>query len=388
MIFNKITIVGGGYVGTSLAVLLSSTHNVLLVDNDEDKIKIFKNGQSPIGDNLIQDFLSSKNLNLTFSSNVSDDIDNTDLIILALPTNYDEVKDYFDTSVIESVIQKICNSNYKGPILIKSTVPIGFTNKMSNQFPSLNIIFSPEFLREGKALEDNLRPSRIIVGSDGELGKLIADMFKSVALNEPEIILMTNLEAEAVKLFSNTYLAMRVSYFNELDSFCMSNNVDSKNIISGVCSDPRIGSGYNNPSFGYGGYCLPKDTKQLRSNFIDIPQNLFDAIVDSNDTRKRYITDYIIDKYRPQKVGIYRLIMKEGSDNFRESAIFKIIELLADNDIEIIIYEPLLNNIKNYQLTESLEYLQINTDIILANRLSGIEAFDSKVFTRDIFGEN
>lgn len=386
--FKKVVIIGAGYVGTSLAVLFSQNHKVVLIDKDNQKIDNFKDGKSPIEDKLIQEFLDTKELNLQMSSSLEKNIINSDLAILCLPTNYDEEKHNFDTSIIESVIKELAKLNYSQPILIKSTVPIGFTSNMRKKFKDLDIIFSPEFLREGNALLDNIKPSRIIVGSDTKTGSKIAELFLSEAKNSPDLFIMTSSEAEAVKLFSNSFLAMRVAFFNELDSFCISNDLNSKSIIDGVCGDSRIGDVYNNPSFGYGGYCLPKDTKQLVSSFKDTPQIIFDAVINSNSTRKKFIVKKILEE-KPSCVGVYRLIMKQGSDNFRESAIFDVIDSIKKNGIKILIFEPLVDELEGYEITNSIDVLKNNSDLIISNRRPNEKALlDSKIFTRDVFGEN
>jgi len=387
---QNIVIIGAGFVGTSLAVLLSQDFQVTIIDIDKNKLDLIAAKKSPISDPLIQEFLNKEDLNLITSLNINDSIKLADLIILSLPTNYDPEANYFDTSIIENVLSQIFALKINIPILIKSTVPIGFTQRMSETYKKANIIFSPEFLREGKALYDNLYPSRIVIGDKGKNGKEIADMFYSVARNKPDIYLINSFEAEAVKLFSNTYLANRVTFFNELDSFCLKNNLDSKSIIDGVSSDPRIGSEYNNPSFGYGGYCLPKDTKQLLANFKGTPQEIFTAIVKGNDTRKHFIAKHII-KQQPQVVGIYRLVMKSDSDNFRESAIFDILSEILVSGIKVIIFEPLVTSdmYEGCVMQNSLEEFKRTSELILANRMNDdLIDVNHKVFTRDIYGDN
>ncbi len=386
--FKKIIVVGAGYVGTSLAVLLSQKNKVILIDNNKDKINLFKDKKSPIKDKLIQDFIDHKKLNLKMHSDLNKNLNHSDLIILCLPTNYDDKSDSFDTGVLENVIFEISKNHNKAPILIKSTVPIGFTKKMNQKYSNLEIIFSPEFLREGRALIDNIEPSRIIIGSKSNTAIKIANLFLAETKNQPKVFMMNSSDAEAVKLFSNSFLALRVSFFNELDSFCLTNSLDPRNIIEGVCSDPRIGNTYNNPSFGYGGYCLPKDTKQLISNFANTPQKIFDAVVDSNILRKQFIVEKILEK-KPSCVGVYRLIMKQGSDNFRESAIFDVIDNLKKNDIRVLIYEPLIDDLNDYEITNSIDFLNNNSDIIISNRRPNEnELLESNIFTRDIFGNN
>ena len=389
---KKISIIGAGYVGYSLAVLLSQKKEVTLFDTNKAKLKIINNQRSPIQDDRIENFLKNKKLNLKTAQNLIKSIANADLIILALPTNFNAEHNCFDTSILEETISSIALSNISVPILIKSTVPIGFTEKMKSSYPQIAIIFSPEFLREGDALGDNLWPQRIIVGDQGKLGSKILDLFLEFTLNDPQIFLMESSEAEAVKLFSNSYLASRVSFFNELDTFALEKNLDTKTIIDGVISDHRIGSGYCNPSFGYGGYCLPKDTKQLKSNFDNIPHEIISSIVSSNIARKKYIANYIIAQ-NPETLGIYRLIMKKGSDNFRDSAILDVISIIQqlDASIKIIIFEPLVEEsyIDDCEIYPSLiDFLELS-NIILANRMDELLApVQEKVFTRDIFGEN
>jgi UDPglucose 6-dehydrogenase len=388
---NKIMIFGAGYVGTSLSILLSQKFQVTLIDTDPIKINKLKQNISPIEDSLIQKFIDSKDLNIIYSTKFEDFIAGTDLVILALPTNFIDEKNSFDTNILEDVISKVhaCSSDI--PMLIKSTVPIGFTLNIQNKYKNIKIFFSPEFLREGMALEDNLKPSRIIIGGEQSQYKIkdnISKIFTKCCLNDPPILFMSSNEAESVKLFSNTFLALRVSYFNELDSYCIDKNLDPKNVIDGVSLDSRIGSFYNNPSFGYGGYCLPKDTKQLLSNFNNIPQNLIDGVIDSNSTRKKYIANKIL-ALKPKKIGIYRLIMKKGSDNIRESAIFDIINILKNNNIEIIVYEPLLESFENLKIISSLDIFKKESDIVMSNRMhSDIADIKNKVFTRDIYNSD
>ena len=389
---KKISIIGAGYVGYSLAVLFSQKKEVSIFDTNEAKLKIIKDEKSPIQDDEIDNFLENKRLNLKTALNLIESIANADLIILALPTNFNSENDCFDTSILEETISSIALSNISVPMLIKSTVPIGFTQKMQLLYPDATIIFSPEFLREGNALGDNLQPQRIIVGDKGKLGDKISNLFLEFSLNNPQIFLMDSGEAEAVKLFSNSYLASRVSFFNELDTFALEKNFDAKAIIEGVTSDPRIGSGYCNPSFGYGGYCLPKDTKQLKSNFDYIPSEIISSIVSSNISRKKYIANYIITQ-SPQILGVYRLVMKKGSDNFRDSAILDVISIIQklDASIKIIIFEPFVkeSHIIGCDVYPSLiNFLELS-NIILANRIEEpLVPFQEKVFTRDIFGEN
>ena len=390
--FNKITIIGAGYVGFSLAVLLSQEKEVTLFDIDRLKLKQIDNKKSPLRDQNIDKFFANKTLRLKTNYDLTDAVSDSDLIILALPTNFSESTKFFDTSQLDSVISKISEKNINSPILIKSTVPQGYTQRLQAQYPDFPIIFSPEFLREGNALEDNLNPSRIIVGNTEQLGLKIAELFASFASNDPEIFLMESGEAEAVKLFSNAYLATRISFFNELDTFALASNLDSQSIIDGVTSDPRIGAHYCNPSFGYGGYCLPKDTKQLESDFGDLPQELFSSIIRSNISRKTYIAHYVasLDK---KVIGIYLLAMKKNSDNFRESSIVDVIQALKelDKNITILIYEPLVNlsSMFDCEVVSSLEFFKQKSEIILANRPdASLDDVKEKVFTRDIYGIN
>ena len=390
--FNKITIIGAGYVGFSLAILLSQEKEVTLFDIDRLKLKQIDNKKSPLRDQNIDKFFANKTLRLKTNYDQTDAVSDSDLIILALPTNFSESTKFFDTSQLDSVISKISEKNINSPILIKSTVPQGYTQRLQAQYPDFPIIFSPEFLREGNALEDNLNPSRIIVGNTELLGLKIAELFASFASNDPEIFLMESGEAEAVKLFSNAYLATRISFFNELDTFALARNLDSQSIIDGVTSDPRIGAHYCNPSFGYGGYCLPKDTKQLESDFGDLPQELFSSIIRSNISRKKYIAHYVasLDK---KVIGIYLLAMKKNSDNFRESSIVDVIQALKklDKNITILIYEPLVNlsSMFDCEVVSSLEFFKQKSEIILANRPdTSLDDVKEKVFTRDIYGIN
>lgn len=387
----KITIIGTGYVGLANAVLLSQNHNVIALDIDENKVDLINNKKSPIKDEYITEYLNSKDLNLRATLDKKEAIEGADFIVIATPTDYDEVTNNFDTSTVESCIEDIIQYNNEATVIIKSTIPVGYTEDIINKYNKNNIVFSPEFLREGKALYDNLYPSRIIMGSHSEEAKLFASFLVEGALKENIDILFTeSTEAEAIKLFSNTYLAMRISYFNELDTYAESKGLDTKDIITGVGLDPRIGQHYNNPSFGYGGYCLPKDTKQLLANYNDVPQNLIKAIVESNSTRKEHVSTMILEK-NPKTVGIYRLTMKSGSDNFRQSAIQDVINNLLDNNINIVIFEPELdeetfNNLKVY--TDFGEFAD-DSDLIIANRMSKtLRPFSDKVYTRDIFNRD
>jgi UDPglucose 6-dehydrogenase len=391
-LFNKITIIGAGYVGFSLAVLLSQKKAVTLFDIDELKLKQIDDKKSPLRDQRIDEFFANKKLHLKTSYNLVDAVLGQDLIILALPTNFLESVQSFDTSPIDLVVSKIVEKNTNIPILIKSTVPQGYTQRLQAQHPNSQIIFSPEFLREGNALEDNLNPSRIIVGNTESLGLKIAELFASFALNDPEIFLMESGEAEAVKIFSNAYLATRISFFNELDTFALANNLNSQSIIDGVKSDPRIGSHYCNPSFGYGGYCLPKDTKQLESDFGNLPQEIFSSIIRSNISRKKYIANHIA-SLNKKVIGIYLLAMKKNSDNFKDSSIIGVLQALKelDKNITILIYEPLVDvsSIFDCEVVTSLERFKQQSEIILTNRLDDVlDDVKDKVFTRDIYGNN
>lgn len=386
---KKITIAGAGYVGLSNAVLLAQHHNVILLDIDQNKVDLINNKKSPITDKEIEDFLQNKSLTMMATTDKEVALKNADFVIIATPTDYNTETGYFNTSTVEAVIEQTLSINPQATIIIKSTIPVGFTEKMREKFNTPNLIFSPEFLREGKALYDNLYPSRIIVGSTSYQAKVFADMLTQCARKKDVTVLFThNTEAEAVKLFANTYLAMRVAFFNELDTYASLHHLNTKDIINGISTDPRIGTHYNNPSFGYGGYCLPKDTKQLLANYADVPQNLIEAIVKSNETRKRFITHDVLNK-KPKTVGIYRLIMKSGSDNFRASAILDIMPHLKENGVEIVIYEPTLNQqaFEDYPVINQLSEFINRSDVILANRSEpDLNQCSHKIYTRDIFG--
>ena len=387
---KKITVVGLGYVGLSNLLLLAPHHNLTGLEIDVDKLNNLKKGQSPLKDNEIEAYLEKYVNKIQFTDDPHQAYGDAELIIIATPTDYDERKNYFDTSSVNKVIETISRLKSKPIIIIKSTIPFGFTRSMQEQYPQLTIIFSPEFLREGRALHDNLYPSRIVVGCHIDKGQEIAAMFQSAAFKKDIIIVCTGSdEAEAIKLFANNYLAMRVAYFNELDSFALKNNLNTNDVINGISADPRIANGYNNPSFGYGGYCLPKDTKQLLANFSDVPQNLIQAIVDSNETRKNFIVDSILN-LKPKVVGVYRLVMKEGSDNIRESSIQGVIKRIKAKGIEVIIYEPLIKEPEFFKSKlVDLNTLKSKADVIIANRMhTDLEGVKDKVFTRDLFHEN
>ena len=387
----KIAVAGTGYVGLSLATLLSVDNEVVALDIIEEKVNMINDRVSPIQDEYIEKYFEEKDLNLKATLDYKEAFEGAKFIIISTPTNYDDELNYFDTSSVEDIIEKVISMNIDTTMIIKSTIPVGFTNKMKKKYNIDNIIFSPEFLREGKALYDNLYPSRIIVGEVSKRAEEFAELLKSACLKDDVTIkYMESTEAEAVKLFANTYLALRVSYFNELDTYAEVKGLNTKDIIDGVCLDPRIGSHYNNPSFGYGGYCLPKDTKQLLANYQDVPQNMIEAIVTSNKTRKKHIANAIL-KRNPKVVGVYRLTMKSGSDNFRASAIQDVITILKEHGVNIIIYEPTIkeNTFNGFEVVHDLKLFKEISNIILVNRIDDeLNDVQDMLYTRDIFARD
>ena len=402
MMRQKVTVVGIGYVGLGVGVMLSAEHDVTMLDVDQQKVNLLNERKSPIKDKEIENYLSTHNLSLIATTDEEVAYRNADFIIVAVPTNYDEVKKEFDTHIVENVVNMAIGKNQNACIVVKSTIPVGYTKGLRERltyqnFKNPKVIFSPEFLREGTALKDNLYPSRVIAGCDMNDREQVSwagrylELVRSASLGDYQELVMGSTEAEAVKLFANSYLAMRVAYFNELDTYAECNGLNAKDIIEGMCCDPRIGNQYNNPSFGYGGYCFPKDTKQLLANFENVPQNLIGAIVESNDTRKQHIADEIETRVKDGSIGIYRLAMKSGSDNFRKSAILDVIEMLKGKGCQVCIYESTIegNEFNGCEVVKSMEEFKGKCNVIVTNRYSEeLDDVKDKVYTRDVFNDN
>lgn len=385
----RIIVAGVGYVGLSSAILLAQNHEVVAFDLDQDRVAQVNKRKSPVRDDHMEAYLQNNAIRLHATTDASEHMPEADWLVVATPTNYDPQADYFDTSSVETVVSQFLALNSRAPIIVKSTIPVGFVEKLRKRLDTDRIIFSPEFLREGKALYDNLYPSRIVVGDRSVRAREFADLMVEGAIRKDVPVLLTGpTEAESIKLFANTYLAMRVAFFNELDSFALEAGIDTREIIEGVCLDPRIGNHYNNPSFGYGGYCLPKDTRQLLANYRNVPQNLIKSVVDANSTRKQFIADWVL-RSKPLIVGVYRLVMKSGSDNFRQSSVLGVMKRIRAKGVEVVVYEPELSedSIFNFRVIADLEEFKALADVIVANRRSAnLSDVANKVLTRDLFG--